>query len=298
MTQLTWDDTGTRKFETGVDKGVLFPIGAGGVYDEGFAWNGLTTVTESPDGASASPQYADNIIYLNLYSQETFHGTIAAFTYPDEFAECDGTLVPTEGVTVGQQTRKPFGLCYRTKIGNDTNADAGYKLHLVWGATASPSEKAYTTINDSPAALEFSWDFTTVPVPVTTMIGGKTPRPTAIMTIDSTQVDADNLAALEQVLYGDVGSDPRLPTPDEVIGMFAGSVTDATPTVPTFVAGTGVITIPTVTGIKYHRADTNAVVTGTVTIGVSGQSLIIYATANPGYEIPSGVDTDWQFTRS
>lgn len=298
MTALTWDDIGARRYETGVDKGVLYPVGAGGVYDAGYAWNGLTTVTESPDGAEASPQYADNIIYLNLYSRELLNGTIEAFTYPDQFALCDGTLVPTAGVTVGQQTRKTFGLAYRTKVGTDLDPDAGYKIHLVYGATASPSEQAHTTVNDSPEAVAFSWDFSTVPVPVATVIDGVTPKPTSSLTIDSTKVNPTNLAALELVLYGSVGVAPRLPTPDEVLAMFAGSLTSATPTVPTFVAGTGVITIPTVTGIQYRRADTNAVVTGTVTIATSGASLIIYALATAGYFIPAGVDTDWQYTRS
>lgn len=299
MTQLIWDAVGSRQFETGVDKGVLYlSTGGGGVYDTGYAWNGLTTVTESPDGAEATPQYADNIIYLNLISAETFGGTIEAFTYPDQFAACDGTLVPTAGLTVGQQARKPFGLAYRTKVGNDTNPDAGYKIHLVYGANASPSEKAFATVNDSPEALSFSWDFTTTPVAVTTTIGGVTPRPTAILTIDSTKVTAANLAALEQALYGTAGSSPRLPLPDEVIAMFAGSVTSATPTQPTFVAAGGTITIPTITGVQYRRADTNAVVTGTVVIATAATSLIIYALPVAGYTFPPMTDTDWQFTRT
>lgn len=298
MTALVWDQVGERRYETGVDHGVLYPVGAGGVYPEGFAWNGLTTVTETPDGAAATAQYADNIIYLNLYSRELLNGTIEAFTYPDEFAECDGTLMSDGGVAVGQQKRKPFGLCYRTTIGTDLDSDAGFKLHLLYGATASPSEKAYATINDSPAALAFSWQFSTIPIPVTTEIGGVVPKPTSLIVIDSTKVDADALAALEQILYGDIGTDPRLPSPDEVLALFEGTITDATPTVPSFVAGTGVITIPTVTGIQYRRADTNAVVTGTVTIATSGASLIIYAVATGAHRIPDGVDTDWQFTRS
>jgi hypothetical protein len=299
MTQLTWDAVGTRQFETGVDKGVLFlSTGGGGVYDTGYAWNGLTTVTESPDGAEATPQYADNIIYLNLISAETFGGTIEAFTYPDQFAACDGTLVPSAGITVGQQTRKAFGLAYRTKVGNDTNPDAGYKIHLVYGANASPSEKAFATVNDSPEALSFSWDFVTTPVAVTTVIGGVTPKPTAILTIDSTKVTPANLTTLENALYGTAGSSPRLPLPDEVIAMFAGSVTTATPTQPTFVAAGGTITIPTITGVQYRRADTNAVVTGTVVIATPSTALIIYALPLAGYTFPPMTDTDWQFTRT
>jgi hypothetical protein len=298
MTQLTWDAIGERRFETGVDRGVLYLSSGGGVYDSGYAWNGLTTVTESPSGADTSPQYADNIIYLNLVAAETFGGTIEAFTYPDQFAECDGTLVPSPGVSVGQQKRRAFGLSYRTKVGTDLNSDAGYKLHLVYGAQAAPSEKAFATVNDSPEALAFSWDFTTTPVPVTTQIGGVTPRPTAILTIDSTKVTAANLTALENALYGTAGTNPRLPLPDEVIAMFAGSVTNATPTQPGFTAAGGVITIPTVTGVTYRRADTNAVVTGTVTIATIGASLIIYAVPNGGYQFPAMTDSDWQFTRT
>lgn len=297
MTALTWDQSGTRTFETGVDRGVLY-LAVGGVYSIGYAWNGLTTVTESPDGAEASPQYADNIVYLNLTSAETFGGTIEAFTYPDQFAQCDGTAVPTPGVAIGQQNRRNFGLSYRTKKGNDTNPDAGYKLHLVYGAQAKPSEKAYATVNDSPEALSFSWDFTTTPVQVTTLVNGSQLKPTALLTIDSTTVPAANLAALEQALYGSAGADPRLPSPDEVIAMFAGSVTSVTPTAPTFAAAGGTITIPTVTGVEYRRADTNAKVTGTVTISTVGSSLIIYAVPTAGYVFPSNVDDDWQFTRT
>lgn len=300
MTALTWDVVGTRRYETGVDKGVLYlSTGGGGVYDSGYAWSGLTTVTESPDGAAATPQYADNIIYLNLISAETFGGTIEAFTYPDQFAQCDGTLVPTPGITVGQQTRKAFGLSYRTKVGTDANPDAGYKIHLVYGAQAAPSEKAFATVNDSPEALAFSWDFTTTPVAVTTTIGGVTPKATAILTIDSTVVTAANLTTLESALYGTAGSSPRLPLPDEVIAMFAGSVTSATPTQPTFVAAGGTITIPSITGVQYRRADTNAIVpAGTVVIGTVGASLIIYALPLPGYSFPPMTDTDWQYTRT
>jgi hypothetical protein len=297
MTQLVWDQVGQRQFETGVDRGVLY-LATAGVYDIGYAWNGLTTVTESPDGAETTPQYADNIIYLNLVSAETFGGTIEAFMYPDQFAQCDGTATPYPGVAVGQQTRRPFGLSYRTKVGNDQNPDAGYKIHLVYGANAAPSEKAYSTVNDSPEALAFSWDFTTTPVVLTTQVAGVTLKPTAILTVDSTKVPAANLAALEQALYGTAGSSPRLPLPDEVIAMFAGSVTNATPTQPGFVAAGGTITIPTVTGIQYRRADTNAVVTGTVVISTIGQSLIIYALPLAGYQVPAGTDTDWQFTRT
>lgn len=214
MAKLTWDDTGKRLYETGVDRGVLYTLGAStNTYDSGVAWNGMTGVTESPSGAEATDLYADNIKYLSLRSAETFGATIEAYTYPDEFAECDGSAELVKGVVVGQQTRKTFGLCYRTVLGNDVNQnDHGYKLHLIYGCTASPSEKGYATINDSPEAIIFSWEITTTPVNVTGF------KPTACITIDSTKADAECLAALEDVLYGTSEPDgnPRLPLPDEV----------------------------------------------------------------------------------
>lgn len=216
---LTWDGTGEKVYESGVDHGVLYIPSVTGVYDTGFAWNGLTGVTESPSGAEPNPQFADNIKYLNLLSAEEFGGTIEAFTYPDEFGQCDGSVQPEAGVTVGQQGRKSFGLAFRTKIGNDVDGvDHGYKLHLVYGALVSPSERAYSTINESPEAINFSWEFTTTPAPVTGL------KPTALITIDSTVVAPADLAALEQILYGNsVGSvQPKLPTPDEVIALFPG----------------------------------------------------------------------------
>lgn len=214
MPPLTWDDVGDRLYETGVDHGVLYLPDDTGVYAEGVAWNGLTTVTESPSGADSNPQYADNIKYLNLLSAEEFGGTIEAFTYPEEFSQCDGVGLPTEGVAVGQQGRKQFGLCYRTKLGNDVEGvDFGYKLHLLYGCLASPSEKAYATINDSPAAISFSWAFTTTPAPVTDH------KPTSLIVVDSSVVLAADLTALEAVLYGGSAA-AKLPTPDEVIAMF------------------------------------------------------------------------------
>jgi hypothetical protein len=217
MAPLTWDDVGDRLYEVGVDHGVLYIPDATGVYNSGFAWNGLTTVTESPSGADPNPQYADNIKYLNLIAAEEFGCTIEAFTYPDEFAECDGTDVSTPGLAVGQQGRKMFGLSYRTKIGNDVDGvDHGYKLHLVYGCQAAPSDKAYATINDSPAAISFSWDVTTSPHPVT----GK--KPTSLIVVDSTVVDPADLTALEQLLYGQAATPAALPTPDAVIALFAG----------------------------------------------------------------------------
>lgn len=211
MAKLTWDQTGERLYETGVKNGVLYPQGEGGVYNLGVAWNGLTAVTESPSGAEATPLYADDIKYLNLISAEEFGATIEAYTYPDEFAQCDGSAALVPGVMLGQQARKAFGLSYRTTLGNDVDGnDYGYKLHLIYGATASPSEKAYATINDSPEAITFSWEVTTVPVTVTGF------KPTACVTIDSTKVNAEKLAALEEILYGTDDVEPRLPLPDEI----------------------------------------------------------------------------------
>lgn len=210
MSKLVWDASGERLFETGVSKGVLYPQ-VSGAYPLGVAWNGLTAVTESPSGAEATPLYADNIKYLNLVSAEEFGATIEAYTYPDEFAECDGSKEAVVGLMLGQQARKVFGLCYKTVVGNDVNSELGYKLHLIYGALAAPSEKAYATINDTPEAITFSWELTTTPVEVTGF------KPTASLTIDSTKVSASLLTALELILYGDTSVDPRLPLPAEVI---------------------------------------------------------------------------------
>lgn len=217
MSILKWDQTGERFYETGVKKGVLYvrdAVSGEGAkpYAKGVAWNGLTAITESPSGAEATPLYADDIKYLNLMSAEEFGGTIEAYTYPDEFMECNGEASLAAGVVIGQQARKVFGLCYRTAIGNDVDqADHGYKLHLVYGAQASTSEKAYASINDSPEAITFSWEFTTTPVEVE---GNK---PTSVVTIDSTKVSKEGLAALEAILYGTEQAEPRLPLPAEVV---------------------------------------------------------------------------------
>lgn len=214
MSKLVWDNTGERLYETGVSKGVLY-IPTGGVYSKGVAWNGLTAVTESPSGAEATPLYADDIKYLNLMSNEEFSCTIEAYTYPDEFAECDGSASLVDGVYIGQQARKTFGFCYRTVLGNDTESnDHGYKLHLVYGCLAAPSEKSYATINDSPEAITFSWEVSTTPVNVT---GHK---PTACITIDSTKAEPTKLAALEAKLYGAESTEAMLPLPDEIAQIF------------------------------------------------------------------------------
>ena len=217
MSKLAWDKTGERLYETGVKNGVLYVQDASGAYPKGVAWNGLTAVTESPSGAEANPLYADDIKYLNLISAEEFGATIEAFMYPDEFAECDGSAELTTGVSIGQQKRKTFGLCYRTSLGNDVDgADYGYKLHMIYGAIAAPSEKAYATINDSPEAITLSWEVTTTPVAVEGF------KPTALLTIDSTKVDAEKLAALEAVLYGSESDEARLPLPDEIANIIKG----------------------------------------------------------------------------
>lgn len=218
MAKLTWDATGERLYETGVDRGVLYPSTTGSTYGTGVAWNGLTAVNESPSGAESNPQYADNIKYLDLTSAEEFGFTIEAFTYPVEFEECDGSAVLAEGVTIGQQTRKTFGFSYRTRVGNDTEGTAhGYKIHLCYGCKASPSEKSRSTVNDSPEAVAFSWEVTTTPVNV----NGH--QPTSHLVVDATVADAEKVTALETKLYGDSSSGtPTLPTPDEVYTMFQG----------------------------------------------------------------------------
>lgn len=215
MAKIVWDESGKRFYETGVKYGVLY-LQEGTGYTNGVAWNGLTAVTESPSGAEATPLYADDIKYLNLVSAEEFSATIEAYTYPDEFALCNGEAELAKGVTVGQQARKTFGLCYRTTLGNDIDGNAhGYKLHLIYGAVAAPSEKAYATINDSPEAITFSWEINTTPVNVT---GAK---PTATLTIDSTKVDAAKLKTLEDMLYGTAEKEAELPLPDAVASIFA-----------------------------------------------------------------------------
>ena len=225
MSRLTWDKTGERYYETGVKQGVLYPIQADGRYSKGVAWNGLISVTESPSGAEATPLYADDIKYLNLISNEEFGATIEAYTYPDEFYECDGSSALADGVMIGQQKRKTFGLCYRTTVGNDVDGnDYGYKLHLIYGCLAAPSEKGYNTINDSPEAITFSWEVSTTPVSV------KGFKPTSQITIDSTKIAEGKkakLTELEDILYGKDGdggstTGPRLPLPDEVATLFAG----------------------------------------------------------------------------
>lgn len=293
MTALEWDLVGERQYETGVDRGVLYHPDGAGLYNDGFAWNGLTTVTETPSGAEANAQYADNIKYLNLYSAEEFGGTIEAFTFPDEFALNDGTEQPSPGISVGQQRRRPFGLCYRTKVGNDVDGDDhGYKLHLVYGATASPSEKAYATVNDSPEALAFSWEFATVPV---AWSGGK---PTSLIVVDSTEVDPADLAALEAELYGDAGSDPRLPLPDEVVTLLGGAATvvdmNLAANQPAFNNGTGVVTLPATAGVQWVFNGDEVAAGAQAPIAI-GDVAEIDATPTAGNVLEG--DTNWAYER-
>jgi hypothetical protein len=288
MSKITWDDTGTRRYETGVSNGVLYLQDGSGAYSTGVGWNGLTKVTEKPTGASASPQYADNIKYLNLLSAEQFECTVEAFTYPDEFGQCDGTASPEAGVFIGQQTRKTFGLSYKTLVGDDVNAtDAGFKLHLVYGCLAAPSEKDYETVNDSPTAISFSWDVTTTPVNVTGF------KPTATLEFDSTKVDAGALATLMDFLYGTTGTDPSLPMPDAVLAIFSGTVTVATPTEPTYDSGTHTITIPTVTGLTYYI--NSLPVTGTKVIAAD---TVVTVRPNSGYKLPDVSVDRWFYSFS
>lgn len=214
MAKLQWDKTGEHFYETGVDHGVLYPMNDGGqTYATGVAWNGLTAVTESPEGAEVSAIYADNIKYLNLMSAEDFKATIEAYTYPEEFEQCDGSASLAQGVKIGQQARKAFGFCYRTKLGNDLNPELGYKIHIIYGATAAPTERAYETVNDSPEAITFSWEVSTIPVEVTGF------KPTAHVEIDSTKVEPAKLAKIEAKLYGSETEEPTLLMPDEIVAL-------------------------------------------------------------------------------
>lgn len=285
MTTLTWGNVGERFYETGVSKGVLYKTNPQGVYNSGFAWNGITAVTESPSGAESNKQYADNGVYVNLISAEEFSATLEAFTYPLEFEECDGTATPTPGISIGQQNRKSFGLSYQTLLGNDTvGTDLGYKIHLVYGATAAPTEKNYSTVNDSPEAATFSWELSTTPVAVP---GHKN---SALITITSNQVSAAKLAQLEDILYGTAGTNPRLPLPAEVLSIFAGSVIEVTAAAPTYNPTTDTITIPTVPGVEYQI--NGEAVSGPVIIT---EDTIVNARTQPGYKFAAASDDDWAF---
>lgn len=282
--EIKWDVVGERRYETGVDHGVLYdPVD--GVYVNGVPWNGLITVTESPSGAEATPIYADNMKYLNMTSAEDFNASLEAYTYPEEFEKCDGTASLAPGVTVGQQRRSPFGLAYRTLVGNDmVGTDLGYKLHLVYGAQAAPTEKARATVNESPEALTFNWSLSTTPVEVP----GK--RPSAHLTIDSTKVDPIKLKQLEDILYGTFATTARMPLPEEVADIFEESLTEVKPTKPTFAANK--ITIPVVTGVVYKINGVPK--TGEVTILVD---TLVVASPAKGYKFPAVTDVDWLFEK-
>lgn len=285
---LTFDGVGEKKYETGIDHCVLYPLNPStGLYDDGFAWNGITAVNEKPTGGTPNPTYADNIKYSNLLSLEIFEGTLQAYTYPNEFAACDGSGQPVPGLQINLQGRQTFGLSYRTKVGDDANPDRGFKYHLAYGLLASPSEKDFTTINDSPAEVEFSWDFTSTPVPYT---AGK---PTSLLTFDSTLLDATALGDLLDLLYGTVGTAPSLPLPDVVTALFTGSITAITLSPATF-DGAHTITIPTQTGVKYYL-DGVEHAAGTVDL-TTGQSKVVSARAQPGYVFNKPVVTSWLFT--
>lgn len=214
MSKLVWDKSGEHFYETGVSHGVLYPMSeTPGTYDKGVAWNGLSSVTESPSGAEVSAIYADNIKYLNLMSAEEFEGTIEAYTYPDEFKVCDGSADLADGVVIGQQNRRTFAFCYQTKVGNDLNPELGYKIHIIYGALAQPSERAYETVNDSPEAITFSWEISTTPVDVAGF------KPTAHIEIDSTKVGSDKMEKVEAALYGTAEEEPKLLLPDEILAL-------------------------------------------------------------------------------
>lgn len=216
MAKLVFNNVGERLFETGVKNGVLYVMGEDGAYENGVVWNGLTAVTESPSGAETTPLYADDVKYVVIYAAEEFGATVEAYTYPEEFEQCDGSASIFEGITIGQQTRKSFGMCYKTSVGNDVQGqDFGYKIHIIYGAKAAPSEKSYSTINDSPEAVTFSWELSTVPVPVEGF------NPTATMVIDSTRVPAEKMALIEDKLYGTESDEPTLPLPNELLALLA-----------------------------------------------------------------------------
>lgn len=297
MTRATWDAPIDRNYETGVDHGLLFPI-EDGEYQDGVPWNGLTTVTESPSGAEATPVYADNIKYLNLVSTEMFSATIEALYAPVQFDRCDGTAEIAPGVAIGQQDRQPFGFYYRTIIGNSTNPRAGFKHHFVYGALAAPTEKAHNTVNDSPEATPFSWECSTTPVDVGT-IDGVEYLPTATMTVDSTTTDPTALASLLDIVYGTDIAEPRMPMPSEVAAIAGMTATPVNMQVaankPTFVEGTGVLTLPAVTGVVW-KVDGLTKASGAQPPVAAGVTVGVVAHPASGYTLTG--DTDFSFRRT
>jgi hypothetical protein len=292
MTKVTWDGTGQRKFETGVDHGILFPSG-----DVGVAWNGLTTVTETPGGADNNKTYADNIVYGALRAAETFGGTVEAYTCPPEFFECDGFKV-RNGVVIGQQGRKPFDFYYRTIVGDDQDSEAGHKHHFVYGATTSPSEKSYATVNDSPEMTAFSWEFECSPKSFQDAENADL-KPTALLTIDDTSslVDADALATLLDIVQGSDSDDPRMPSPDEVLAVFGDGLTNVDLThaaaQPDYNDATHVVTLPAVTGVQWKVNGANKAPGAQPALAV-GQTAVVTANAQDGYNLVG--DDSWTFT--
>lgn len=292
MTAITWDGSGERRFETGVDHGILYPRGGDGV-----AWNGLTNVTETPAGADNNKTYADNIVYGALRAAETFGGTIEAYTCPDEFLECDGFVI-RNGVVVGQQSRKSFDAYYRTIVGNDQDPELGHKHHFVYGATTSPSEKSYATVNDSPEMTAFSWEFECSPVSFEDVANADL-KPTAILTIDDSwaSVDTAKLATLLDIVQGTVSDDPRMPTPDEVLAVFSAGLTNVSLTTfanqPSYNNTTHVATLPSVTGVVWF-VDGEETAAGALPALSSGESITITAEADTGYNLVG--DDEWTFS--
>lgn len=299
MSRLAWNKVGENRFETGCDRGVLYHRdNVTGDYDTGYPWNGLTNVTESPSGAESNKQYADNKVYLNILSAEEFNFTIEAFTFPDQFAINDGSAEVMPGVTIGQQNRRPFGMSWRTLIGNDTEMlDYGYKIHLAYGALAAPTEKASGTVNESPEASAFSWECSTTPVevPGTNPVTGKPFRPTATLVLDSTKLSAENLEALEDILYGTEGAEPRLPLPAEVFELAGGAVLPVETQAPSYDAGTDIVTIPAVVGVQYS-VDGTDVAAGAY--GPIAEDTVVNARAKDGYRLTNTSDTNWTINQS
>ncbi len=294
MSKLKWNKVGERLYETGVDRTVLYIPNDVGVYDEGFAWNGMIAITESPEGAESSPQYADNIKYLNLVSAEEAKLSLEAFTHPKEFEQCDGLISPAPGLTIGQQTRRTFGLAWRTKIGNDlVGDDYGYKLHLAYGCLAAPSEKAYNTVNDSPEAMTLNWDVSTTPISVEIIdpATGNYLRPASLITLDSTVVEGAIMEIIEEMLYGSTGMNARLPLPSEIYQLLINAEPMmVTPLQPTYNSTTHTITIPPTTGVIYEINDET--VTGNVVIDTD---TLVSARPSGGYRFPDVVDNEWVF---
>ena len=296
MSQLTWDKIGERYFETGVSHGTLYIPNAMGLYVNGYAWNGLTGVTASPSGAEATKQYADNIAYLNMTSAEEYGGTIEAFQSPREFDQCDGVARPIPGLSIGQQTRKSFGFSWQTLIGNDIDGqDHAYKIHVAYGAQAAPSEKAYATVNESPEAVTLSWTFTTTPAPISPeiIVEGRALKPTAYLAFDSRDFSPAKMQELKDILYGTASTNPRLPSPRELITIMQTNLTEVEPQDPTFDDTDNELVIPAQTGVVYLA--NGVVIEGT---HILEESVTITAIPAPGYKFANVVQTQWAIIAS